>query len=309
MLTRKQTILVKIETTAGTDASPDGSDRIYVAEIDVAPYEGDRRTLRRLRPDLGAQAELNAAPYVTATITVGAAGSGEVGTPPAYSALMRACGHSETITPDTSVEYAPIQEDWESCTIYYLQDGQQQKITGAKGTHNPNFTAGQEPTFQFQMIGLYNKPEAASPVTISALTQADEVPVNAANTKLTVHGHQACADSLTMSGGNTVNHKNKIGCEKIAITDRETTGQINLEAPNIATKDFFAAVESHQGYTAGEVLLEQGKTAGNIIELAGPKVQLSNISYQDSDGEVHYQMDTRWLPGDAGEPEYTYTFK
>lgn len=307
MLTRKQMVLVKVESIYGQDSTPDGSDRIYVAEMEVTPYEGDRQALNRLREQLGAQPERNVAPYVTANITVGLAGSGTVGTPPAFDALLRACGMSVTESA-SDVLYQPVQGQWESCTIYYRQDGQVQKITGALGTPDFDVTSGQDPTVQFQMTGLYNKPEASSPVTISELTQADEIPVNAENTSIQVHGHAACTESLSLSLGNTVNHRNLINCEKVRITDREATGSLNIEAPAISTKDYFAAVESHSGHTTGPVTLTHGKTPGNIVELAGTAVQLSNITYQDSDGVVHYQLDTRWLPGAGGAPELTLKF-
>ncbi|XKE45753.1 hypothetical protein LG302_01010 [Halomonas organivorans] len=313
MLTRKQLALVKLETTYGTDASPDGSDRIYVAELDVSHYEGDRQTRQRIRDQLGAEAEVNVGPFVTASLTVPLAGSGAKGTPPVFGALLRACGLSETIDTatagDEKVIYQPVSESFESVTIYYLQDGQQQKITGARGTVSLNAQRGQFPTLRFNMTGLYNKPTAASAVTTSALTQADEIPVNDQNTPtFDVHGTSAIGASLSLDLGNEVIYRNMIGAEAVRITDRAASGQLEIEAPDIATKDYFAAVESHQNVTTGALAFEHGTTGGNIVAIAAPKMQLSNISAQDSDGIVHYQMDTRYLP-DAGDDELTITFK
>jgi len=309
MLTRKQTILVKQETTYGTDSTPDNSNRIYVTEIDVASYEGDRQTRERMQQHLGARAEVNAGPYVTLAITVPLAGAGAAGTTPVFGALLRACAMSETINADTDVVYQPVSDAFESCTVYYLQDGQQQKATGCRGTWSLNAKRGQFPTLQFNLTGLYNKPEAASPVTISALTQANEVPVNKQNTGIfSVHGFSAVGESLSLDIGNEVVHRNLIGAEKVNITDRQSAGQLNIEAPNIGTKDYFAAVESHQGETLGALAFEHGTTPGNIVAIAAPKVQLSTISPQDSDGIVHYQMGARFLP-DTGDDEFTLTFK
>ena len=309
MLTRKRLILVKTETTYGTDPTPDASDRIYVAELDPGIYEGDSQTRNRIRPELGAQAQINTAPYATIAITAPLAGSGEAGTAPVFGALLRACGLSETVTAGTDVVYQPVSEDFESCTIYYLQDGQQQKITGARGTVTLNAQRGQFPTLQFQMTGLYHRPETASAVTTSALTQADEIPVNKQNTPIfTVHGHAGCGESLSLDLGNEVVHRNLIGCENVRIANREATGQVDIEAPDLATKDYFAAVESHEAVTTDAMAFEHGTVAGNIITVAAPRVQLSSISSQDSDGLVHYQMGARFLP-DAGDDELTLTFK
>ena len=309
MLTRKQTILVKQETTYGTDPTPDNSNRVYVTEIDAASYEGDRQTRERMQQHLGARAEVNVGPYVTLAITVPLAGSGTAGTAPVFAPLLRACAMSETVTPDTDVVYQPVSDNFESCTVYYLQDGQQQKVTGCRGTWSLNAPRGQFPTLQFNLTGFYNKPVAASPVTITELTQADEIPVNKQNTGVfSVHGYDAVGESLSMDLGNEVVHRNMIGAENVYITDRQPAGQINIEAPDIGTKDYFAAVESHQALTLGALAFEHGTVAGNIVAIAAPQVQLSTISPQDSDGIVHYQMDARFLPNTADD-ELTLTFK
>ena len=312
MLMRKKLILVKPEATYGADSTPDGSNRIYVNTAEPSYYEGDRQELSRLKATLGANAEVNTGPYASLNITVGLAGSGEAGVPPVFGPLLRACGLSEAIDTSTpgseSVTYAPVSEDFESCTIYYLEDGVQQKLTGCRGTVTLNAQRGQFPTLQFTMTGMYHKPTAASPVTTSAITQADEIPVNKQNTTtFSIHGHAGCGESLSVDMGNEIVHRNLIGCEKVYLTNRSVSGQFNIEAPNIGTKDYFAAVESHQGHTTGPVEFVHGLTAGNIVAINAPAVQLSTIGSQDSDGIIHYQMDSRWLPKD-GDDEISIVF-
>ncbi len=315
MLTRKQLALVKLETTYGTDASPDGSNRVEVTELESQTYEGDRQARERYQQHLGGRAEVNTGPYATIQITVPLAGSGEVGVAPVYGPLLQSCKMEEIIEEVDEVPvrvlYRPISDDEtaKSCTIYYIKDGRQQKITGAQGTWTLSAQRGQFPTLQFTMTGRYHRPTQIAPVTPSAVMQADELPVNNQNTeKFVVHGFNAVADSLTLELGNEVVFRNMIGDERTRITDRNPSGQLNIEAPDIPTKDYFAAAESHEGVTLGPVEFEHGKTAGNIVNIAGPKVQLSSISDQDSDGVVHYQFDTRWLP-DVANDELVLTFK
>lgn len=309
MLTRKQIVLVKTETTYGEDASPDGSNRMYVTELEPSYYEGDRQTRERLREHLGGRAEINTGPYATLQITVPLAGSGVAGLAPVFGPLLRASALQEAVEEGVEVRYTPISDNFESCTIYYLQDGVQQKITGARGTFTMECQRGQFPTLQFTMTGKYERPTAASAVTPSTIEQADELPVNNQNTAaFSVHGHAGCGESLSVELGNEVAYRNLIGCEKAHISDRNTAGQINVEAPTIGTKNYFQAVESHEELTLAPVIFEHGKEAGNIVRFEAPKTQLSSISNQDSDGIVHYQMDAQFLP-DEGNDEFTLTFK
>lgn len=307
MLERKQRALVKIETTYGTDSTPDGSNMVYASAFDVTPYAGDTVTRDRFRGHMGAYAEINVAPFVIINITAPLAGSGEAGTPPAFSPLLRACGMAETEEVGTDVTYDPVSEDFESCTIYYIKDGQQHKATGCRGTFTLNAEAGSIPTIQFQMTGFYSHPTSPGNVSPSAITQADEVPVNTTNTTMSVHGFAACGQSLSVEQGNTINYNNLINCDQVWLTDRQSTGQIQIEAPDLATKDYFTAVESHEQITLKEVTLTHGTTAGNIVTVTAPKTQLSNITPTGVDGVTHYQLAARYIP-DQGDDEYSLVF-
>jgi hypothetical protein len=48
--------------------------------------------------------------------------------------------------------------------------------------------------------------------------------------------------------------------------------------------------------------------AGNIIQIDAPKVQLTSISEQDGDGELHYNLGLSLVP-DAGDDEFILTVK
>lgn len=313
MLTRKKIVLAKTESSYGADATPDGANRINVTELEPSYYEGDRQIRERLTEHPGSKPEVNVSPYATLQITVPLAGSGVAGIPPVFGPLLKACTLMETINDTSgseSVTYTPQPlEAAESATIYYLEDGQQQKITGALGTATFNLQRGQFPTIQFTMTGMYHRPEAVSPVTPSAIDQADEVPVNEQNTPVfTVHGYPGCGESLSFDLANEVTFRDLIGCAKTRITDRNTTGQVNIEAPTLSSKNYFQAVESHQDITLQPLKLEHGTTAGNIVAFEAPKTQLTTISHQDSDGIVHYQMDARFTP-DAGNDDFSLIFK
>jgi len=309
MLTRKRIVLPKIETAYGEDSSPDGASRVYTTtDLTATPYQGDTAQRERLKPSFGAYAEVNVGPNSQLQFSVPLSGSGTVGTPPTFGPLLRACGLSETVEEGVSVTYQPVTDDPESCSIYYNMDGVLQKMLGCRGTVVLNANGGSFPTLQFTMTALYARPITQAAPTLSAIDQADEIPVNQQNTVGNVHGHEACMSSMTLTEGNTVEYFNRVNCERIDITDRETTGAVTIDAVRPDVKDYFEAIESHQGVVLAPVSMTHGKTAGNIIEVAGPKVQLSNLSPGDDRGRMQYELSTRYLADDADD-EFTLTFK
>lgn len=310
MKTRKKALLVAAEASYGVSPDIATATLLTISELDSSPYEGDRVERTRLREQFGAYAEINVAPFTTVTATIPLAGSGAAGTAPNFGLLLRACGLAETVTAATSVAYTPATDDHESFTIWFVEDGQLQRVPGCRGTVEFALTAKELPTMKFTLTGLYQRPVVHATALAQTLTNiADEIPVNKANTvAFSVHGHAGCGQSLSVNLGNSVTHRHLIGCENVQITERSVAGSVEIEAPDIGTKDYFALLESHEQVTLGEVDLTHGTVAGNIVQFALPKTQLSSISRSDSDGIVHYAMDLRALPT-LGDDELTITFK
>lgn len=310
MKTRKKALLVAAESSYGVSPDIATATLLTISELDSSPYEGDRVERTRLREQFGANAEINVAPFATVTATIPLAGSGAAGTAPNFGLLLRACGLSETVSVGTSVAYQPVTDDHESFTVWFVEDGQLQRVPGCRGTVEFSMTAKEFPTMSFTLTGLYQRPEVhAGPLAQTLTDIVDEVAVNKGNTPtFTVHGHAGCGQSLSVNLGNTVGHRHLIGCENVQITDRVATGSVEIEAPDLATKDYFAALESHDTVTLDAITLTHGTLAGNIVEFSAPKTQLSSISRADSEGIVHYQMDVRLIP-DAGDDELVITFK
>lgn len=310
MKTRKKALLVAAEASYGVSPDIATATLLTISELDSSPYEGDRVERSRLREQFGANAEINVAPFATVTATIPLAGSGAAGTAPNFGLLLRACGLAETVAAGVSVSYSPVTDDHESFTVWFVEDGQLQKVPGCRGTVEFSNTAKEMPTMQFTLTGLYRRPEVHAGSLAQVLENiVDEIPVNKQNTPgRSVHGHEGCLQSLSITLGNTVTHRHLIGCESVQITERAVTGSVEVEAPDLATKDYFAALESHQTVTLAPVQLTHGTVAGNIVEFDLPKTQLSSISRADSDGIVHYAMDLRAIP-DAGDDELSIVFK
>ena len=98
LLTRKQLILVKTESTYGTDSSPAGTDALLVRSIDVTPLEAEVVSRELIRPYLGNSDQLLANTRVMMSFQVELAGSGTAATAPRFGSLLKACGMAETTT-------------------------------------------------------------------------------------------------------------------------------------------------------------------------------------------------------------------
>lgn len=310
LLAKKKILLVKPEVEYGVDPAPDGSNAIVTKNLSISPYEGNMVSRDVDRDSLGNDLEFNTAPYVKITFGVELAASGVAGTAPGWGAILRACGFSETVTPDTDVVYQPVSESFESVALYYHLDGQLHKGTGARGTVKFDLKAGSMPEMQFEFTCRWHAPEV---VAVPPVVNTDEfktpLPVNSVNTTLSIAGYMANAESVDVDIANTVPFRDVIGSQQVMITDRAPAGAMTIEAPDLGTKDFFDASTSHSGVTLHALSVVHGKVAGQIVELDAPKVQLSGISPSDSDGILTYSMNTRLIPTDAGDDEFVLTLK
>jgi hypothetical protein len=303
-------VLAKTEVTYNTDPVPTGvANAILTKGAVPQPLLGNRVTRDLDRSTWGAQSEINTGPYVTVAFSVEIAGGGAAGTAPKYGPLLLACGMAETTNAGVSVVYSPASTALKSCTIYYFVDGQQHIIKGARGNVKISIQRGQIPTFDFEFTGLYTRPTAVANPALTLTSFQTPVAVTKTNTPtFSLHAYSAFCESLSVDYGNSIIYRNLIGSETVELTDRNVRGSVTIEAPAVGTKDFFAAAEAHAGITLSTIQLIHGITAGNIVQLDGPKVQLGSPTISNSDGIVTYAMDTIYT-ANASNDELVITVK
>lgn len=302
MNAKKKTIAFKIETTPGVDSGPTGLDAILTSGLTVTPYEGPRVSRDIDRSTFGNSEEINTGPYVTVAFDVELAGAGAPGSVPAWGSLMRACALSETIDAGVDVRYLPVSDAIESGTMYFLLDGELQKIPYCLGNPVLKLEKGQLPKISFTFTGLYQRPAVGTFAPDWSNFQSP-LPVNEQNTNtFTVFGYDAVASTFEIDMSNEVTYRNLIGDERVIISDRKPKGKIVIDAPRVGEKDFFALIESHNGLTTGAIEIEHGTTPGHIINISAPKSQLSGLTHTDSDGFAAYDLPAIYLPV-AGDDE------
>lgn len=307
MFFRKKYVLAKIEGTYGTDPTPTGAEAILTKNCEIQQLQGNRVSRELDRSTLGNDSEIATGRYAMVSFDVEIAGAGTAGDAPGYGPLLRACGFSETLTPATDAVYAPVSDSFESVTLYYFIDGELHKLTGARGSVSFNLSRDAIPMMSFSFTGLFNDPTQPSAVTPDTSAFVRPIPVTEANTPTyTVDSFALRAEEFTLDMACEVVYRNVVNSESVVIVDRAPAGTLAFEQERIADKNFWALAKAE---TLISIDIVHGTTAGNIVQLQGGQVQLSQPALRDSDGLSVMTMNTLWVPTDSGDDELTITVK
>lgn len=308
LLSRKRLILAKTETTYGTDPTPTGAaNAILVRNLEITPLQADTVTRDLIRPYLGNSDQLLAQTRVEVTFEVELAGSGAAGTAPAYGAVLKACGLSETVVATTSVTYAPVSASFSSVTLYFHNDGIRHKVTGCRGTFELSAEVGQIPVISFTMTGIYNAPTDESLPTPTYANQAAPLIFKNGNTSnFSIFSYSGCLQSLSFQIANEVVYRELVGCTKESlIVNRAPAGDVVIEAPTITAKDFFTIAT---GSATGSISFQHGATAGNIVTFTTAQADIANPSYSDQDGIQMLNLPYVAVPTSAGNDELSLVY-
>jgi len=308
LLSRKRLILAKTESTYGTDPTPTGSSNaILIRNLEVTPLQADVVTRDLIRPYLGNSDQLLANTRVEITFEVELAGSGTAGTAPAYGPVLKACGLSETVVATTSVTYAPVSASFSSCTIYFHNDGIRHKLTGCRGTWSVSAEVGAIPFISFTMTGIYNAPTDETLPTPTYSNQVAPLIFKNGNTSnFSIFSYSGCLQSLSFDVANEVIYRELVGCTKeVLITNRGPNGTAVIEAPSIATKDFFTIAN---GSSTGSITFQHGATAGNIVTFTAPQSDIGSPTYSDQDGIQMLNLPYLAIPSSSGNDEVSLAF-
>lgn len=303
-LWRNRLALVKAEGTYGTSSSPAATDALLFTELDVSPLELELKERETIQAYMGNRASIVTRRSVPIKATCELAGSGTAGTAPRWGPVLKACGLSETVVASTSVTYAPVSAAFSSYTMdFYADNGSRQAITGIRGTAELSLETDGIPTIAFDQMGIYSAPGALSRPSETYSAQASPVAVNADNTTVSVHGFSACMASFKLSLGVEMVFRQLAGCTKqVLLTDRKPSGEIQIELPTIATKDFLALASAQ---TTGAITWTHTGPAGNIITFTANNCAFDSPKLEESDQITMISLPFRPLPTSAGNDEFS----
>lgn len=302
---RKTASLGKIEATYGVDATPTGvANAMLVSNVNMQPFDAETVDRALLREYFGGSEQLAGVVNQKISYDVELAGSGAAGTAPAWGPLLRASGAAETITAGNRVEYNPITDNPESATLYFYDSGVVHKLLGARGNVRFNLGLGGKPVLSFSFIGLHTAVTAAAVPAQTLTAFKKPLVVTNANSGDVTLGCTYSAGSLVggtpypsagveMDAGQTVEHVALLGDESIDLNGRGSVGSVMLGLTAAQEVSFLANVQNNDTQGFGFV---HGVTAGNIITLFAPAVQLTNYKKAEFKGRRMIGYDLRFLP-------------
>jgi len=306
-LFRKKILLAKVETTYGVDPTPTGAaNAILTKDLTINLMQGNTVERNVDRTTLGADQAIHVAPYTTVSFSVEMQSSGAAGTAPALAPLLQGCGFSETIVASTSAAYSLVSTGFKSLTLYFSIDGLLHKLTGARGTVAFALDPGGLPYLNFTFTGIRSAPSDTALPTPTLTAFKTPLPVNKANTPtFSLHGFAATVEKFSLDLANEITYRNVVGDESVMLVDRKPAGSISIEEQALATKNFHDICVNS---TLGALQMVHGTTAGSIVQIDAPKVQLLSPTYADSNGVLMLNMNMVLTPN-AGDDELVLTFK
>lgn len=298
--------LFKQEVTYGVSAVPTGAaNAMILSNVSYEPLAGADVEVERLKPYMGHQGILLTGDYIRLRADVDLTGSGTAGTPPPFGPMLRCCGMKEVITAGVDVQYSPVSKLFESGTGFFNDDGVNHVMLGTRGKVTGQLTPGQVPRLSFELLALLGTISDTALPTIVDTAWIDAIPVNKANTTVSLHGYAGACEGLTFDLGNVVEPRMLINQESIRQTGRKATGSVIFEATTLADKNWLQTVRQH---ATGVLAAQHGTVAGNIVKVDGPKTQIARLTYGATQGIRNNTLLTIYRPN-AGNDELVLTFK
>lgn len=306
-LIKKTVILVKVETTSGTDAVPTGAaNAIQAMDMQITPLDAKNIDTNIINPWFGNSPSLVGTASVKCSFSVLLGGSGTPATAPAWGALLLACAHAETtgLTAPNRVEYLPATDTLKTATIYWYDDGLLHKLLGCFGNVKLSAKSGEAPKLTFDFVGI-DAGVSATPNATAVLT-GWKVPLAITKANVTdiqlgctyaagaLTGPPAInSTGLTLDWGNKVDFVPMLTTEQVVLSDRAVSGSMSIELSAAQEVTQMASVKANTLTGLGFVM---GTTAGNKIMLHMPSVQLINPKKEELNGLRLIGFDLRVLP-------------
>jgi hypothetical protein len=279
-------ILSKVESTYGQDATPAAADAI-VCSIPEIKVNGEKIERKAAGASKSPWAHRIGIKDIEISFEVELRGYGaaySASNLPEVSPLLRSCGLSETVdaTPGSeNVVYQPVSSSFESCTIYYYDDGHLYKLLGCRG--NPEFTmeAGKTGIAKFTMKALYAAPVDQTLITPTYQDVSVLPPVFLSAT-LTVGSWTPVVNKFGLNLGNEMASRKDAnaaaGLIEQIITARKATGGVDPEAVALATENPWT---KWSGGTAQAIAATLGDTQYNKVQFSVPKAVYDAVNLAD----------------------------
>jgi len=312
----QKAVLFKVETTEGTDAAPTGGAN-SIRTIDYQPtfMDAEQRVRNIDYAYMGAKPALLYAFKRGANFGVEMSGAGTATGVPAWMVLNQMAGFGAGVPGASSVvqsgaassksftHWAAFLDEQDASKSFLM------KALGGRSTLGFRLEDDDFPRFNYGFLGrppATLAEEGAFPAsTIS--NQADPVLASTENTTFTLDGFALPLRSVELNSNAELALRSLIGPQDyIAYRNDAWGGTIVAEVPGLTAKDYFGKVRPG---TTMALSLVHGTTAGNIVQVDAPKVQINgNVALSEEQGKLMMTLPVALLPN-AGNDEIVFTSK
>jgi len=305
----RQLLLVKLETTYGTDPTPAAaSDALLAVDPEIRSL-ADILERRPTSTSMGILPGAVGQRWCEVSFGVEIRGQGAAGSAPrGIGAALQACAMAETINVAVSAVYTPVSAtaSLKSVTIYAFLAGRRHIISGCVGSVEIDLTAGQHGMLRFTMMGVYLTPTTVTaptgtfdtplpPVVLSAnFTWNAITSLKVRRLQLNLQNQIAKRDSINAASG----------IAGFQVTDRTPIGSFDPEQEALGTYDPFT---DWIAGTARALQATVGSAAGNRLIIDAPKATYRQVGHGDRNGLLIYEHEIA-LGKNAGDDEITLTF-
>lgn len=279
---QNQALIAAIESTYGAAASPTGANAILAQDLSVKMLDSQTQDRNNVVPFMGDQGAITTARQVTASFGIEAATSGAAATPPAWGAILMACGFAEVIGA-SDVTYTPVDEAFSSLTMIYRIKLLQQRLIGSRGSVSINLDEGTIPSFKFDFVSLYEDPTEEAAALSGVSYDLFKIPegVTDVSTQVTLFGTPVAMRKLTINPGIMVDMDRHTEGESAEIGGRK--GDINISF-RTSEAQLVDAIKKGSGNFEGALQAVHGIEANKTLTFDVPNIQVKTADIE-WDGE------------------------
>ena len=305
-LIKNTIVTAKVQTASGVDAAPSGAaNAVLMSEGSITPFDAQAIDRALIRGYFGGSEQLVGPGSVKLSYAVELAGSGTAGTAPAWGPMLQGCAVSEgLLTTPARVEYTPASTSLKMLTQYYYDDGVLHKLLDSMGNCTLTAKVGERPMLRFEWVALDGGIAVAPNVTGTFTPWKKPVAMTKANVIDVTLGCSYAAGALAggtvynstgleLNFGNVVNFSAILSTETVDISDRQSSGTVELELTAEQEVALMADVKANVTKTLGFTI---GTAAGNKVLVFAPSVQLTNPRKSELNGKRLIGFDLRLVP-------------
>ena len=296
-LMKEAQILQEVEATAGTLVAVAEADSFIASDVSLTPSYADTANESLSSGVFSKEAGTSGVRSATLEFKVALVGGTGAGVEPAGAAegswgqLLLGCGFSETVSPATSVTYAPASPETAlSMAVQVPGAGGAGEdmlfiMRGCMGNVKFTLKAGELMWATFTFTGAWDPPVDGT-LLVRATAWDATVPLAFAAPVLAIHGTSVSFDQIEIDMGQEVGLRPDAnttgGILAAQITNRRVTGTIDIEAEKIATFDVWGKTLADA--TGAITMTPIGSAAGNKLDFILPKVRLKEPGIADRNG-------------------------